>query len=388
MPPQTITQGQSFTDTQGNQGVAQFNPNTGQALSSGQSVGVTPVINASTLAPNAPVTYPQMTGPTPASTAANAALGAHLGTFQANNQPATTPTDTTQSPEDAYRSNIMNTIFGDTAQLANQGTDATALANNAAVATDTQAQTDATNKYNATAQSYADRIAAVTASNPTGMSADAQQQQVDELGRQRDAQLADIAIQKSAADGDLTTAQNTATAYIAAKYQPLKDQITSLTSLYNLTQNDMTDSEKMQAQANITAQQDSVNAQQAQEADAYKQQILEASPLYKAQTAEATRAANAPYAGTTLTPTEQNAATQKSQTEAVDGAINDFTSQMQTKNWAGADPGAYSYYKNALVKEYGASAGTELDAAMKTAGVTVSPVAPAASKGFFSYFGL
>ena len=47
MPAQTITQGQSFTDTGGRSGVAQFDPNTGAKLSTGQSVTVNPVANTS-----------------------------------------------------------------------------------------------------------------------------------------------------------------------------------------------------------------------------------------------------------------------------------------------------------------------------------------------------
>jgi hypothetical protein len=53
MPPVTVTQGQSFTDTGGRAGVAQFNPNTGQRLSTGQSVTVNPV---ATTTPSSPTT--------------------------------------------------------------------------------------------------------------------------------------------------------------------------------------------------------------------------------------------------------------------------------------------------------------------------------------------
>lgn len=48
---QVITQGQSFVDTMGRTGIAQFNPNTGQRLSSGQSV----TVNSSSMGATEPI---------------------------------------------------------------------------------------------------------------------------------------------------------------------------------------------------------------------------------------------------------------------------------------------------------------------------------------------
>lgn len=52
-------------------------------------------------------------------------------------------------------------------------------------------------------------------------------------------------------------------------------------------------------------------------------------------------------------------------------AVLDFQNQMRTKNWKGANPNAYNYYKSELIKQYGASAALALDAAMKKAGIEV-----------------
>lgn len=53
----TITQGKTFTDTQGKTQVAQFNPNTGQKLSAGQAVSVNPIVGSSTGGGSQPTTY-------------------------------------------------------------------------------------------------------------------------------------------------------------------------------------------------------------------------------------------------------------------------------------------------------------------------------------------
>lgn len=71
------------------------------------------------------------------------------------------------------------------------------------------------------------------------------------------------------------------------------------------------------------------------------------------------------------TATETLAAKNAAQADDVAGAIVDFQNQISTKNWKGANPDAYNYYKSQLTANYGASAALALDAAMKTAGITV-----------------
>lgn len=63
--------------------------------------------------------------------------------------------------------------------------------------------------------------------------------------------------------------------------------------------------------------------------------------------------------------------TSKNQANDVASAVLDFEKQIKDKGWAGANPDAYDSYKSQLVSAYGASAGLALDAAMKTAGITV-----------------
>lgn len=61
----------------------------------------------------------------------------------------------------------------------------------------------------------------------------------------------------------------------------------------------------------------------------------------------------------------------KNEENDVASAIIDFQNQIQKKGWAGANPDAYNYYKNELVKLYGASSALALDKAMADAGISV-----------------
>lgn len=55
----------------------------------------------------------------------------------------------------------------------------------------------------------------------------------------------------------------------------------------------------------------------------------------------------------------------------VAGAVMDFQKQMKEKQWAGANPDAYEYYRATLQNKYGASAALQLDKAMQDAGIIV-----------------
>ncbi len=61
----------------------------------------------------------------------------------------------------------------------------------------------------------------------------------------------------------------------------------------------------------------------------------------------------------------------KLKSDDIASAILDFKSQIEKKGWAGVNPEAYNYYKNELIKLYGASAALELDKAISDAGLSV-----------------
>lgn len=73
----------------------------------------------------------------------------------------------------------------------------------------------------------------------------------------------------------------------------------------------------------------------------------------------------------TTSPTEKRAESKAQQEDDVASAIVDFQTQMQQKNWKGANPEAYKYYRDELTKLYGAAAALALDKAMTDAGIEV-----------------
>lgn len=96
------------------------------------------------------------------------------------------------------------------------------------------------------------------------------QSQLGDLDRKRNSELADIAIQAKVAQGLYTDAVAIAEAKVKAEFEPLENQIKSLQNLYNLYQDDLTASEKLQAQAKIQEQQASLDFQRDKELLAIK----------------------------------------------------------------------------------------------------------------------
>lgn len=88
------------------------------------------------------------------------------------------------------------------------------------------------------------------------------------------------------------------------------------------------------------------------------------------QNEDANRKARASGSGS-LSPTEQRLQEKLGQEDDIASAIIDFKTQMETKNWKGANPEAYKYYRDELTRLYGAAAALELDKAMKDAEIEV-----------------
>ena len=88
------------------------------------------------------------------------------------------------------------------------------------------------------------------------------------------------------------------------------------------------------------------------------------------QNEDANRKARASGSGS-LSPTEQRLQEKLGQEDDIASAIIDFKTQMEQKNWKGANPEAYKYYREELTRLYGAAAALELDKAMKDAEIEV-----------------
>lgn len=83
------------------------------------------------------------------------------------------------------------------------------------------------------------------------------------ISRNRNRELADLRIQEQGALGAFNTANAIAQQKVDAEFEPLQDEINNLTAVFGLMQNDLSESEKLQAQAQITSKQtDKTFAQQ------------------------------------------------------------------------------------------------------------------------------
>jgi hypothetical protein len=230
-----------------------------------------PTLNSTTAAQTTPPpSVPTPTSPSPAQTS----LGASLAAFGASlkgisdtlskQQDATTPDTSTGSLQD-----VLKNYLALSGQLANKGTDTQAAYDAQGVADKAQKAQDLTNQYNSREQYYNDQINQVQTQNTEGKSAQAIQEQVDQLTRQKNLELANIAIQQTAANGNLTVAKNLADQAIALKYQPITDQISALKDYYTMAKDDMTTSEQQQAAAAIAAKQKEADTQQQEDLKRY-----------------------------------------------------------------------------------------------------------------------
>jgi len=130
---------------------------------------------------------------------------------------------------------------------------------------DIEGKTKAVNKVNSeiltTTRAYEKQIREVQ-KNASGSLAGGVQIETQRIAKERDEQLADLAIQKAVALGDLETANAIVDTAIKAKYEPIAEQLKSYETLVGIYQNDMTESEKFEAQTNINSTIEELNYRQ------------------------------------------------------------------------------------------------------------------------------
>lgn len=211
-----------------------------------------------------------VTAPVPAKTnTLNTALGAKTTGAVATQPPAPTPTPTpAPKPQDTVLSRLTE-IAG---IQKTQGDFTNEAMTEQGVYEKQQQVQDIKNQYEAKDRYYEKKRRELE-KNAQGMLQGGLQDQLDDLDRQKNQELADIAIQYNAAQGNYKVAFDIAQAKVDAKFEPLKNEIETLKSMYTLYQNDMTESEKMQAQAAINEREQATNFQMQKELAAYKAQL-------------------------------------------------------------------------------------------------------------------
>ena len=93
------------------------------------------------------------------------------------------------------------------------------------------------------------------------------------LERARNSELADIAIQQKIAQGNYQSAYEIADAKVKAQFEPIENQLKTLQNLYQLYGDDLTASEKLQAQAKIQERQSALDFARQKELVKYKASI-------------------------------------------------------------------------------------------------------------------
>lgn len=114
----------------------------------------------------------------------------------------------------------------------------------------TQALTDLNSKALTTKKSYEDQIKKMR-ENSDGKLTGALDAEISDLTRKANEDLANIGIQQQVAQGNLTAAQTIIKDKVDAKFEPIDNQISSLEKLYTLYQNDMSESDQVEAQLKI-----------------------------------------------------------------------------------------------------------------------------------------
>src|SRR5947207_402300 len=214
---QLLAQGNKLGQEASKQTSIAFKPyKAGQVL--GASTGPTTPIDASRLG-----TTPTTIVPTPVNTnTAQTKFGADMGAMNENF--TANPTEVQQPAEQPVneRNSILSSIQNLIGKQAEQG-DRTAELNKEQdiIGKQTQAR-DLENQYTSKSKAYDKQIEAIR-KNPEGKFAGAVEQDIANVERQKNSELADIAIQYKVANGAYTDAVGIVDAQIKAEFEPLQN---------------------------------------------------------------------------------------------------------------------------------------------------------------------
>lgn len=187
--------------------------------------------------------------------------------------------------------------------------------------------------------------------------------------------------QASGVAGNLELAQNTANKAVELKYADIKTMLDVKMQQLSILGDKLSREEKKTADflnRQYEMQKAEIDAQEADE-KALNNFTLDAMQNYRSagiRLGDSYETIQSKILGSSEYRAEQTKATTKTATEAdkkddIASAVIDFQNQIKQKGWSGANPDAYDYYRNELIKLYGSSAALELDKAMLDAGISV-----------------
>lgn len=169
----------------------------------------------------------------------------NLGVTASNVMNAPIPT-----PQQTQSASLLDTLKKSIGMQAKQGEETLKAQKEQDIEGKIKAVTDITNEAITVGKSYDDKLKELE-KNPQGLYGGALSDAMDSLRRKKNEELANIGIRQQVAQNNLEGARRIVDDKIKAKFEPIDNQIKSLTQLYSLYQNDMTESEKFQAQTAI-----------------------------------------------------------------------------------------------------------------------------------------
>lgn len=196
----------------------------------------------------------------------------NLGVTASNVMSAPIPT-----PQQTQSASLLDTLKKSIGMQSTQGTETLKAQKEQDVAGKIKAVTDITNEAITVGKSYDDKLKELE-KNPQGLYGGGLSDAMDSLRRKKNEELANIGIRQQVAQNNLEGAQKIVDDKIKAKFEPIDNQIKSLTQLYSLYQNDMTESEKFQAQTAIEEKKNARNTLETAQRDAYKAAVENGAP--------------------------------------------------------------------------------------------------------------
>jgi ElaB/YqjD/DUF883 family membrane-anchored ribosome-binding protein len=208
------------------------------------------------------------TTPTPTNSGGTSGTPTANGTTPSGSG-STAPTDTSSSGILDY---LKNLIGIDTTK----GTFTTNLENQEGLPAATSAQASAQNQYDAYQASSNSQLQSIM--NDTSLTTAARDEQMSELSKERGQTLANYSLALSVANNDLTAINTTITDKVNAMFAPVEDGIKNYESLYTLSMNDLSDSEKMTMQNNLDEQKASLTSLQTSYSNTLKTAVGNGAP--------------------------------------------------------------------------------------------------------------
>ncbi len=203
----------------------------------GSSIGATTPLNVPSIIPTPTIT-PTVTAPS--GTITDGKTGSAT----------ITPPTTTTSPEKTTYQKILEKVGGLSDALGMKSEETKKLQEQQKLTAKTENATKDYNAYNQAKLDLQQQIESANVRTGGGTTAGGAQE-VSEITRRGNANLANLAVQSQASQGLLSAAEKTIKDKIDAQFQPITDQIDYLTKFASLNANDLTEKEKFQLTENM-----------------------------------------------------------------------------------------------------------------------------------------